>query len=68
MSIMNNSIILSACLFGSVYIFSTSLENINRPFLENKKISNKLIMINGLTCLISGSIFIYSISSKFKGI
>jgi hypothetical protein len=54
---MYNSIILSSCLFGSVYIFSKSLESINRSFLENKKIPKKLIIINGLTCIISASLF-----------
>lgn len=54
---MYNSIILSSCLFGSVYIFSISLQAINRSFLENKKISNNLIIINGLTIIISGSVF-----------
>lgn len=58
---MYNSIILSSCLFGSVYIFSTSLQAINRSFLENKKIQNNLIIINGLTFIISGSIFLYGI-------
>ena len=58
---MYNSIILSSCLFGSVYIFSTSLQSINRSFLENKKIPNILIIINGLTLIISGSVFLYGI-------
>jgi hypothetical protein len=58
---MYNSIILSSCLFGSVYIFSISLQAINRSFLENKKISNNLIIINGLTIIISGSVFLYGI-------
>ena len=61
MSIMYKSIVLSSCLFGSVYIYSKSLELINKSFLENKKISNKLMIINGLTCIISGSIFLYGI-------
>ena len=60
---MYNSIILSACLFGSVYICSTSLQSINMSFLENKKIQNNLIIINGLTFIISGSVFLYGISS-----
>ena len=58
---MYNSIILSSCLFGSVYIFSTSLQSINRSFLKNKKIPNNLIIINGLTLIISGSVFLYGI-------
>jgi len=64
--IMHNSIILSSCLFGSVYIFSKSLETINMSFLENKKLPNRLIIINGLTCIVSGSVFLYSISSTLK--
>ena len=56
---MYHSIILSACLFGSVYICSTSLQSINMSFLENKKIQNNFIIINGLTFIISGSVFFY---------
>lgn len=63
---MSNSIILSSCLFGSVYLFSTSLTAINMSFSENKKIPNKLMIVNGLTCIISGSVFLYSISSTLK--
>ena len=61
-NMINNSIILSSCLFGSVYIFSKSFESMNRSFLENKKIPNKLFIINGLTFVISGSIYVYSLT------
>ena len=57
---MSNSIILSSCLFGSVYLTSISLGLINRSFLENKKIPRELLIINGLTFVVSGSIFIGS--------
>ena len=57
---MYNSIILSSYLFGSVFLFSKSIELINRSLLENKKIPPKLILINGLTFIMSGSIIIYS--------
>ena len=67
---MYKSIILSSCLFGSFYLFSTSLVLINRSRLENKKIPNELIIINGLTFLVSGSIVAYNFSllnsSHFK--
>jgi len=67
---MYDSIILSSCLFGSVYIFSKSLELINMSLLENKKIPRKLIVINGLAFIISGSIIICNFklvnSSYFK--
>ena len=59
---MYKSIILSSCLFGSFYLCSISLLFINRSLLENKKIPNELIIINGLTFLVSGSIVIYNFS------
>ena len=55
---MSNSIILFSSLFGSVYLMSISLGLINKSFLENKKISRELIIINGLTFVVSTSIFI----------
>ena len=55
-------IILSSCLFGSFYIFSISLTLTNRTLLEDKKISNELFIINGLTMLVSGSIIVYNYS------
>jgi hypothetical protein len=54
---MYNPIILSSCLFGSVYLFSISLILTNRALLEDKQIPNKLFIINGLTMLVSGSIY-----------
>ena len=59
---MYNSIILSSYLFGLFYLCSISLSLINRLFLENKKIPNELIIINGLTFLVSGSIVVYNFS------
>ena len=67
---MYNSIILSTSLVGSFYLFATSLVLIDRSLLENKKIPNELIIINGLTFLVSGSIIVYNFSllnsSHFK--
>ena len=76
-------IILSSCLFESVYLFSTSLSllSTNVSFLENKKISEVshqnplkstnevlriLIIINGITFIISGSVFLYCITITKK--
>jgi hypothetical protein len=56
---MYNHIILSASLFGSIYLFSTSLILTNRALLEDKKISNEVFVLNGLTMLVSGSIILY---------
>jgi hypothetical protein len=55
---MSNSIILFSSLFGSVYLMSISLGLINKSFLENKKIPRELIIINGLTFVMSSSVFI----------
>jgi hypothetical protein len=57
---MYNSIILSSCLFGSVYIFSKSLEMINHTLLENKKIPRALFLINNVSFALSGAILIYN--------
>ena len=74
---MSNSITLCSCLFGSVYLMSISLGLINRTLLENKKLPRKLIIINGLTFMVSSSIFIgrtlsnlshFTSSKIFKGV
>ena len=59
---MYESIILFSNLFGSFYLFSTSLVLINKSLLENKKIPNTLIIINGLTFIVSGSMVVYNFS------
>ena len=59
---MYNSIILTSCLFGSFYLTSISLGFINRTLLQNKKIRNKLIIINGFIFFLSGSIVLYNFS------
>jgi hypothetical protein len=63
---MYKSIILFFHLFGSVYLFTKSLEQINKLFLENIKIQKKLIVINGLSFVFSGSLFLYNIHTTFK--
>jgi hypothetical protein len=63
---MSNSIILSSCLFGSVYLMTISLGLINMSLLENTKISRELIILNGLTFVVSGSIFIGGIIKMTK--
>ncbi len=66
---MYKSIVLSSCLFGSVYLCYNSLSLINKSLLENKKIPNQLMVINGLTFIMSGSIVVYSFYiSNFKSI
>ncbi len=57
---MYKSIILSSCLFGSFYLCSTSLLCINRSLLENKKLPNELIIMNGFIFLTSGFMVVYN--------
>ena len=59
---MYNNIILSSCLLGSFYLFSTSLLLSNSTLLEDKKIPSELFIINGLTMLVSGSVILYNFS------
>lgn len=61
---MSNSIILFSSLFSSVYLMSISLGSINKLLLENKKIPRELMIINGLTFVVSGYIFIEISSSN----
>ena len=56
---MLESIVLSSYFFGSVYLFSKSLEFMNRVYLEDKKIPDKLIVLNGLTFVMTGTIILY---------
>ena len=62
---MYKSIILSSCLFGSAYLFSSSLSLINNSLLEKNKIPYQLHILNGITFVISGSVLLYGISSSF---
>lgn len=56
---MENTIVLSACLFGSVYIFGTSLRLINESCLEERAVTDKVNMMNGITGIMSGLVFMY---------
>jgi len=58
-----NSIILSAGLFGSVYLCSTTLTLINITYIENIKIPNGLVVLNGFTFIMTGSLVIYTFST-----
>lgn len=37
--IITKSIVLSACLFGSIYLFSTSLIGLNKKWLHHQQVS-----------------------------
>jgi|Laugresu1bdmlbdd_1035124.scaffolds.fasta_scaffold246853_1 hypothetical protein len=59
---MLESIVLTSYFFGSVYLFSKSLEFINRAYLQDNKIPDKLIVLNGLTFVMTGTVVLYSYS------
>jgi len=50
---LNNAIILSGAAFGSIYLFSTFLKEINKYWLKNKKIPYSFYIINGFTFITS---------------
>ena len=73
LSTIEKTIILSGSLFGSVFIFTNSLNCINNVALlkryDNKLDEtsvNKLIIINGITMLFSGLTFSYSTYNATK--
>ena len=55
--IISNSIIVSASLFGSIYLFSTSLIGLNKKLLKNESVS-LLELVNGSILIFSGTIII----------
>lgn len=55
---MSNFIILLSSSYYSVYSIVKSLELINISFLENKKLPRELLIINGITFIVSSYIFI----------
>jgi len=44
---------------GSVYLFSKSLEWINRALLEKTNLPRTIMMVNGLSLVFSGSMMVY---------
>lgn len=57
---MEPTIILSSCILGSVYVFSSSLRLINESCLEERSVTDKVNVFNGTASIISGLIFVYS--------
>ena len=52
---MENTIIMTSCLFGSVYIFAKSLELLNQSIIINYNYP-VLYYLNGISLVLSGSI------------
>ena len=55
--IITKSIVLSACLFGSIYLFSTSLIGLNKKWLKNQRVSLSEL-VNGTILILSGTVII----------
>jgi NADH:ubiquinone oxidoreductase subunit 6 (subunit J) len=54
-----DTIILTAALFGSVYIFSATLVCVNINTIKNQNKNYALNILNGVTLVASGSMFMY---------
>jgi hypothetical protein len=52
--IVTNSIVLSAFLFGSIYLFSTSLIGLNKKMVKNESLS-LFEIVNGSILILSGT-------------
>ncbi len=52
--IVTNSIVLSAFLFGSIYLFSTSLIGLNKKWLKKESLS-LFEFVNGSILILSGT-------------
>jgi len=63
LSSIEKTIILSGALCGSVFLFSTALNNINRIQTHYNNINdsnyNRINIVNGVTMLFSGLAFSY---------
>ena len=76
LSSTEKTLILSGTIFGSVFLFSTSLycvndmllrrnDNYNKTYQDENHI-NKLLVVNGLTMLFSGTVFGYFTYNAIK--
>ena len=73
LSSTEKTLILSGTIFGSVFLFSTSLYCVNdillrrnlKNYLDDNHI-NKLLVINGLTMIFSGTLFGYFTYNAIK--
>ena len=58
------SIILSSSIFSSVYLFTTSLKEINKYLLSNNdqiyKYSKYFTILNGFTLILSTNLILYT--------
>ena len=66
-SLISNSIVLSASLFGSVYLFSTSLIGLNKMWIKSGQVNFGLYEIfNGIVLCCSGFIMFITAGKSFS--
>ena len=76
LSSTEKTLILSGTIFGSVFLFSTSLYCVNDMLLrrndnynrsnQDENYINKVLIVNGLTMLFSGTLFGYFTYNAIK--
>jgi len=63
---LENSIILTGSLFGSIYLFSTTLNIFNEEYINKYRKPFYLKVINGLVMATSGLLFLCCCDEGFK--
>jgi hypothetical protein len=63
---MNNTIVLSAFTFGSIYLFSVSLNGLNKKWLKNEEKSSLYEFVNGTILSVSGIAIVATFYNSFK--
>jgi hypothetical protein len=64
---ISNSILLSSCMLGSIYLFSTSLIGLNKKWIKGEKVSKSSYeYINGSIMLFSGYIMMSTTWKAFR--
>ncbi len=62
-----NSIVLSASLFGSIYLFSTSLIGFNKKWIKDDKYSFRVFdVVNGSVMFLSGLVLVVTSVKAFQ--
>ena len=63
---LNEAIVLSAGAFGSIYLFSTILKELNKYWLKNVKVPYSFYILNGFVIIGSSFTYGYLLYSYFK--
>jgi hypothetical protein len=64
---ISNSIVLSASMFGAIYLFSTSLIAVNMKWIQQEKFEVTAVeMLNGTIMLFSGGLLFFTSIKAFN--